>query len=409
MTAHSTPAFAILMVAATWTAGIVLCSPASAADTWPRHTIDRSSRGADGVRLYDANRDGRLDIATGWEEGGVVRVYLKPPAHQVRQPWPMIEVGHVTACEDAVFADVDSDGHVDVVSCCEGKTRTVYVHWNPGSDASASQPWQTDAFPQLQNRLPWMYCLPVSDSQQSIDELVVGSKGGTGELGRLLPPDTGDRRDLSTWTWQPLRQVGWLMSLRAFDVDDDGRTDIVYSDRRTSSRGIHCLLRPADSSAAWQTITVGGQDREVMFLDIGDLNGDGRQDIACAAKHPQLLLLLSDQGAPTWTPVDVPYPAGVGTGKGVAIGDINGDGQPDLVCTCENAKDSVGVYWLSATDDLTAPWTFHDVSGAVDGIKFDRVELLDLDDDGDLDILTCEERDNLGVIWYENPHQSAPQ
>ena len=44
----------------------------------------------------------------------------------------------------------------------------------------------------------------------------------------------------------------------------------------------------------------------------------------------------------------------------------------------------------------------HDISGA-DGIKFDRIELLDLDADGDLDVITCEERDNLGVIWYENP------
>ena len=31
------------------------------------------------------------------------------------------------------------------------------------------------------------------------------------------------------------------------------------------------------------------------------------------------------------------------------------------------------------------------------------MKLLDIDADGDLDILTCEERDNLGVIWYENP------
>ena len=27
----------------------------------------------------------------------------------------------------------------------------------------------------------------------------------------------------------------------------------------------------------------------------------------------------------------------------------------------------------------------------------------DLDDDGDLDVITCEETSNLGVIWYENP------
>ena len=27
----------------------------------------------------------------------------------------------------------------------------------------------------------------------------------------------------------------------------------------------------------------------------------------------------------------------------------------------------------------------------------------DLDEDGDLDVITCEESSNLGVIWYENP------
>ena len=26
-----------------------------------------------------------------------------------------------------------------------------------------------------------------------------------------------------------------------------------------------------------------------------------------------------------------------------------------------------------------------------------------MDADGDLDLLTCEERENLGVFWYENP------
>ena len=44
-----------------------------------------------------------------------------------------------------------------------------------------------------------------------------------------------------------------------------------------------------------------------------------------------------------------------------------------------------------------------DISGTIEGVKFDRIETIDLDGDGDLDVLTCEERDNLGVIWYENP------
>ena len=46
---------------------------------------------------------------------------------------------------------------------------------------------------------------------------------------------------------------------------------------------------------------------------------------------------------------------------------------------------------------------FEEISGDSRGVKFDLIQLLDLDQDGDLDLLTCEERDNLGVIWYENP------
>ena len=37
------------------------------------------------------------------------------------------------------------------------------------------------------------------------------------------------------------------------------------------------------------------------------------------------------------------------------------------------------------------------------GSKFDLLQLMDVDQDGDLDVITCEERDNLGLVWYENP------
>ncbi len=47
-------------------------------------------------------------------------------------------------------------------------------------------------------------------------------------------------------------------------------------------------------------------------------------------------------------------------------------------------------------------WAAHDISGAA-GSKFDLIELIDLDADGDLDVVACEEVANLGVFWYENP------
>ena len=84
----------------------------------------------------------------------------------------------------------------------------------------------------------------------------------------------------------------------------------------------------------------------------------------------------------------------------MVAGDLDSDGKMDLVVSCENANDAKsGVFWLPRAE-TTKP---RSISGSK-GVKFDRMELIDLDGDGDLDILTCEERDLLGVIWYENPH-----
>ena len=55
---------------------------AKAKEPWKLHTIDKSSQGADGVRLLDVNSDGLMDIATGWEEGGIIWAYLHPKRGQ---------------------------------------------------------------------------------------------------------------------------------------------------------------------------------------------------------------------------------------------------------------------------------------------------------------------------------------
>ena len=101
-----------------------------------------------------------------------------------------------------------------------------------------------------------------------------------------------------------------------------------------------------------------------------------------------------------------PDPRGSRNRKSVAVTDIDRDGAQDIVFSCEHAEDKSGVMWLSHYGDPRKNcWKAHDISG-LRGIKYDLVELLDLDCDGDLDVLTCEEREGLGVVWYENPKVS---
>jgi hypothetical protein len=236
-------------------------------------------------------------------------------------------------------------------------------------------------------------------------ELILGAKGPNAQVGWLRAP--ADTWRLADWKWHPLMNAGWIMSLQAHDVDDDGDQDIVLSDRIHAEAGVWWLENPGANQAwshSWRKHPIAGLGREVMFLDMGDLNGDGRDDMVAAVRQDDLVVALrEDEATPTWEEITIPMPHGTGTGKGVVIADIDLDGQSDLVVTCENANGAVGVFWLRRKDSRR--WHTRDISGATAGVKFDRIELLDLDGDGDLDVLTCEENHNLGVIWYENPAQ----
>ena len=91
--------------------------------------------------------------------------------------------------DDAVFTiDLDGDGAMDVVSCCEGRTRTIYVHWAPSLAAEYRKEslWKTEPIPVTAGKKMWMFALPLQvDGRHGID-LVVGAKGGEAEIGRCL-------------------------------------------------------------------------------------------------------------------------------------------------------------------------------------------------------------------------------
>ena len=373
---------------------------------WVRHTIDDSSEGADGVRLADANGDGWPDVVTGWEEGNRVRLYLNPGPERARERWPAVTVGHVNSPEDAVLVDLDGDGALDVVSCCEGKTRSVYVHWAPSDPQQILDPnaWKTEAFPALQGRAAWMFALPLDvDGRHGID-LVLGAKLAGAEVGWLRSPP--DPRRLQDWTWTGWREAGWIMSLRAIDMNFNGRQDVLVSDRRGAQRGYFWLQNPGAVGQAnrhWPEVRISTDDNaEFMFLGIHTEQNPPRHTICVATRDDGLR--VSRQTETGWEHHRIASHPSTGTPKAAALADINGDGQLDLIYTCENAHEELrGIVWISGWDhpDPTQRQV-HDISGP-QGVKFDRMELRDLDGDGDLDLMTCEERANLGVIWYENP------
>lgn len=390
---------------------VLAVSSCFAEKPWKLHTIDNTSQGADGVRLADVNGDGLLDIATGWEEGGVVRAYLHPGRGKEQAKWPIVTVGKVSSAEDAVFVDLDEDGAVDVVSSCEGGTRSLFAHWAPrnGKSYLDESQWKTQAFPAAEKKQHWMYALPMQLDGQHGKDLIVASKGKGGSVSLLQAPE--NPRDVSAWTLHRLEDAGWIMSLIASDMNGDGLSDVLISDRRGSKRGIYWLQNPGPekvrAGAEWQRHNIGGGNREIMFISQGDLDQDGQLDVMAMDRRSCIWYRRTTEG---WSEHVIPLPAGVGSGKSAAIADVDGDGKNDVVFSCEGAtRPRSGIRWLSwEKSPSKGPWKDHEISGEP-GVKYDRIELTDIDGDGDLDLLTCEERDGLGVFWHENPFGKKKQ
>ena len=369
---------------------------------WTRHTIDNSSRGADGVKLVDINGDGRPDVATAWEEGSVIRVYYNEGRVGVRSEWPQVTVGKVRSPEDAVFADLDGDLAFDVVSACEGDQRALFIHWAPKNFDRYFDPaaWTTAAIPASIDRMMWMFVQPMQvDGRHGVD-LIAGGKGPGAELGWMEAP--ANPREVAGWKWHPLRKVGWIMSILTLDMDADGDLDIVFSDRKGDRSGVYWLENPGRSAAPgepWPEHEIGSKGEEVMFLDVADFDGDGVHDIIAAVKPRETHVhrRLSKDGR-RWATEKIRWPETVGTAKAIRAADIDNDGRVDLIYSAEQAAgDLRGLAWMNLADHA-----IHDISGAP-GTKYDLIELYDFDADGDLDLLTTEEGEGLGVIWYENP------
>lgn len=385
-----------------------LCQSASGGEIdspWKRHVIDDTSRGADGTRLADVNGDGLQDIVTGWEQGGVTRVYLHPGPARVKERWDAVTVGRAVSVEDAVFVDLDGDGATDVVSSCEGKRQAMLIHWAPAApnDYLNKSAWRTVEIPGATDRFRWMFATPMDVNSDGQVDLLAGGKDARAELGWWEIPK-GKARHPENWIWHRLRALGWLMSLETADMNADGLDDIVFTDRKGTRSGAFWLENPGRSGGTWREHEIGVRGLEAMFLKRVDLDQDGLEDVLIATRPDQIVLCRRlDGSGDKWRPHPIPIPAVCGQAKAVNAGDLDGDGRLEIVFSTEHAERKQGVCRLVPTGSIAeGEWQLRPISG-VDGIKHDLIELIDLDGDGDLDALTCEERTNLGVIWYENP------
>ena len=362
------------------------------------------------MRLFDFNSDGLMDVTTSFESSGDVFLFLHPGLENLDKEWPSVVVGSVPRGEDAFAMDVDNDGAVDIVSAHEGDTEAMYVHWAPTDPTQLLNPsiWKTQLIPSTQGKA-WMYAISLDVNLDGNTDIVLGAKddyynnrNAVGDIGWLEAP-VEEKRNLNNWVYHSMGHAGWPMSIIAHDIDRDGDQDILLTDRNSDEdhMGARWLENPGSIwDQEWTSHFHNGlQGSRPGFMGMGDFNNDRVMDYTFSLWAENQLAILD--GATNQLTV-LGWP-GLSTGdpKGNEVGDIDLDGDLDIVITF--VKGEVGVGWMNYTTyPFADDWTWNPIFDIHDG-KFDQVILYDVDQDGDLDVLTTEEVQGLGVIWFENP------
>jgi hypothetical protein len=144
-----------------------------------------------------------------------------------------------------------------------------------------------------------------------------------------------NRGDGSFQTRRDFATGGRPYSFAIGDVNDDGKLDLASANTAFGERTVSVLLNRGDGSFEPK------RDYPVRYgpesVTIGDLNGDGKPDLAFAGGGVSVLLNSGDGSFEA----EHHYPTARGSAS-VAIGDLNGDGKADLA-TANVAADAVSV------------------------------------------------------------------
>lgn len=200
------------------------------------------------------------------------------------------------------------------------------------------------------------------------------------------------------WRWKQKRQwptyplvekfrKGCAHYVRLVDINDDGRLDALHAASIGTRGWFGYWLQSDDPREHWKAHTLEGPMRYGTNLDAADLNGDGIVDLVATEGH----------GTGVWWFPGPDYKAEnidatLQSTHSLAVGDYNGDGVADIA-TCGYKSRKVVCF-------LSNGGKFHKVIIDQDQCAYD-MKAVDLDDDGDLDLLLSGQNSG-NLVWYEN-------
>jgi hypothetical protein len=386
---------------------------------WPSRMIEERLAQGHALALADFDGDGSDEIAAGWRDKKYgVALYKRLPSGE----WARTQlIDSDMAAEDLAADDLNGDGMPDLIAGGRA-TQNIRIYWN-----ETKAHWSRHVVATGANFLTSV----ALDFNRDGKKDIIASGNGVTTL--YTAPD---------WKPRVLLEGPNLIHGVAMDVNRDGCLDFVgaqYSPgyivwiecptgkvhvlddmARGGVNGVHGLAvgdvngdgipdlagnsaQPKgafpESLAWWDGKTLerhifakGDAPGLSHYLDIGDLDGDGKADIACGAKiNPggNWFAFWTNAAKTPAKRIDVALNEEGATN--VAIADVDGDGRNDLFCTRGHG---IGAVWYKSPD-----WKPHPVDSTLVGPH--SLDKGDIDGDGDIDFVTVA-KDSFIAAWFEN-------
>lgn len=350
--------------------------------TFSSDTVISVIRGTREIFTADIDGDGDIDVLSGGSTGltSSVIAWHENTGNGSRFIHRNILINSQQGVTSVFLADVDVDGDLDVLAT---SFRNNQVAW-----------YENDGTQRFQFRR-------ISNEAVRARSVYAGDLDGDGDLD-VVSASPGDNKiawyeqlDGRGSFGQPIiltrpGVVGARAAVPA-DVDGDGDIDVVSASYPSKQIAWHENESGQGNFPEQHAITTADN-----LLLVDDMDGDGAVDVIVAVDDSVAWLKNLD-GQGTFGPL-LPFPEG--TRHGVVVRDINGDGDNDIVTVSTN-----GFTWFEKTESEDLFISPHDVTVETGELMLSMLGAADYDGDGDIDLL-FQENDFYGITsrlsWFEN-------
>ncbi len=359
------------------------------------------------VTIYDIDGDGKPDIIIADEWGDSVSILRNISATGTMTSSsfaPRVSFAAGSQVYGLTIGDIDGDGKPDIVVTNES-SNTVSILRNTSISGSISFATQiTDSL----NGQPTFVALGDFDGDGRIDMAVAinhfsvyvfKNTSSTGSISFATPW-------IDTVNSSPSNYDPYSVSIA--DMDGDGKLDLVITKnnlgfnvlRNISSTGTIAFAAPYEYVATVDYFS--GQ------VSIADLDGDGKPDfLASRSQNPSFWMMRN-----TSSPGSLSFAAeinfqpyfgmNIGGANFEALGDLDGDGKPDLVF-CTEASDGVSFVAVCLNTSSAGSVSFASTTHFAAGNDPLGVAIGDLNGDGKPDLVVTNYNDTTISVFANDP------